>query len=143
MDPSTTLSLPVIELAPLISLGPAEAPSDALLAEARAAIDALHRYGVLIVRDPRAPAEANARFLDMLERYFGQDEAAKDKDVRKDVYYQVGRTPERTELPRNHCARVEGLVAGAGSERNRPLSLCPPEKDRKVRAKAHSRLAVD
>ena len=129
---SSTLTLPVVDLAPLLELPAGAAPSAELLAAARAATDALHRFGVLVVRDPRAPAEANARFLDLLERYFGQDEEAKARDVRKEVYYQVGRTPERTELPRNHCARIAGLDLGAGRE-HAPLSLCPPEKDRKER----------
>ena len=127
---SSTLELPEIDLAPLLSLEAGAAPSAALLATAHAAMDALHRYGVLIVRDPRASAASNDAFLDLLERYFEQPEAVKDADVRASVYYQVGRTPENVERPRDHCALARSL---GGGDRDRPRSLCPPEKDRKER----------
>ena len=127
---STTLELPEVDLAPLLALAPGAPPTAELLATARAATDALHRFGVLIVRDPRASAAANDSFLDLLEAYFQQPESARDADVRADVYYQVGRTPEHVELPRDHCALARSLGGGA---RDRPRSLCPPEKDRKER----------
>ena len=71
------------------------------------AADALHRFGLLLVRDARATEAANDSFLDMLEAYFAQDEAAKLADVRAELYYQVGATPSRVELPRDHCARID------------------------------------
>jgi isopenicillin N synthase-like dioxygenase len=127
---STTLELPEVDLGPLLALAPGSPPSAELLATARAATDALHRFGVLIVRDPRASAAANDKFLDLLELYFAQPDEVKDADVRKDVYYQVGRTPENVERPRDHCTLARSLGGGA---RDRPQSLCPPEKDRKER----------
>lgn len=44
------------------------------------------------------------------------------------VLLQVGATPNFTELPRNHCERMKGY-----DDANKPLSLCPPEKDAKWR----------
>jgi hypothetical protein len=41
---------------------------------------------------------------------------------------QVGVTPEYTELPRNHCPRIESYP-----EEDRPLTICPPEADPKWR----------
>jgi hypothetical protein len=40
----------------------------------------------------------------------------------------VGVTPEYTELPRNHCPRIESYP-----EEDRPLTICPPEADPKWR----------
>lgn len=68
------------------------------------------------------------RFLDMLERYFEQPDEAKAADVRKEMHYQVGTTPEHVELPRDHCERMKAF-----KDADKPLSLCPPEKDPKSR----------
>lgn len=123
MDP-TTLDLPVIDLQ--LILDTKDLTEDVLM-EADRALSALSTYGVLIVRDPRVSEEDNEQFLNLMERYFGQaDISAKDADVRSEVYFQVGRTPSHTELPRNHCERVKSL-------RDKPLSLCPPELDPKER----------
>lgn len=40
----------------------------------------------------------------------------------------MGVTPEYTELPRNHCPRIESYP-----EEDRPLTICPPEADPKWR----------
>lgn len=41
---------------------------------------------------------------------------------------QVGLTPSRVELPRNHCERMKAF-----KDADKPISLCPPEKDAKGR----------
>ena len=64
----------------------------------------------------------------MLERYFAQPDDARLADVRKELHYQVGATPSRVELPRDHCARMQAF-----KDTDKPLSLCPPEKDPKWR----------
>lgn len=127
---STTLELPEIDISPLRALEQGSEPSKELLETARAAMDALHRFGVLIVRDPRASAASNDAFLDLLERYFELPEEEKAADVRAEFYFQVGRTPENVERPRDHCSLARSL---GGDERDRPRSLCPPEKDHKER----------
>jgi molybdopterin biosynthesis enzyme MoaB len=33
-------------------------------------VDSLHRFGILIVRDPRAKEEENDQYIDLMERYF-------------------------------------------------------------------------
>jgi hypothetical protein len=90
--------------------------------------DAFHKYGLLAVRDSRAAESDNDRFIDMLERYFEQPDDVVAVDVRKDLHYQVGTTPSFTELPRDHCDRMRAM-----KELDAPLSLCPPEKDPKMR----------
>ena len=42
----------------------------------------LHEYGCLVVRDSRVSQADNNRFIDMMERYFEQDDAAKRADSR-------------------------------------------------------------
>lgn len=123
------IDLPVIDLAPLLALPPGTPPTPAVLAQAAAAAAGLHTHGLLIVRDPRASEADNSAFLDLMEAYFGQPEPAKLADVRKEQFYQVGTTPSRVELPRNHCDRMRAF-----KDADKPLSLCPPEKDPKWRA---------
>lgn len=123
-----TLELPIIDLQALLNLAPGEAPSAEILATAAIAADALHKYGLLLVRDSRATEEMNDNFLDLLESYFEQPEEVKLVDVRKEMYYQVGTTPSRVELPRDHCSRMRAFA-----EADKPLSVCPPEKDPKWR----------
>ena len=121
--------VPVIDLTPLLSLGVGEAPTPAVLAQAALAASGLHRFGLLVVRDPRASEADNSAFIDLMEAYFGQPEPVKMSDVRKELYYQVGSTPSGVELPRDHCDRMRAF-----KDADKPLSLCPPEKDPKWRA---------
>ena len=95
-------------------------------AECRKVADALHRFGVLIVRDPRVNETHNSTFLDMMERYFSRSDG--EVDARPELHYQVGVTPGGREKPRDHCARY-----GDYGPRDRPVSLCPPEYDPKWR----------
>lgn len=62
----------------------------------------------------------------MMERYFEQTDFT--TDARPDLSYQVGVTPELTEQPRNHCQRAAQLEAD-----DQPVTLCPPELDKKSR----------
>ncbi len=103
---ATVLDLPTIDLHAYLtwcSAGAGAAPDAAVTALAAQAAEGLHKYGVLVVRDPRANEADNDAFLDMLEAYFGQPEPQKLQDVRKELHYQVGTTPSRVELPRNQC----------------------------------------
>lgn len=60
-------------------------------------------YSALAVRDPRVSEQANNNFLDIVETYFDQPTDVKLQDARPEVGYQVGVTPENTEVPR--CGR--------------------------------------
>lgn len=71
----------------------------------------------------------NDAFLNMMESYFEQSDF--QTDARPELSYQIGVTPERTERPRNHCTRVREHF-GQRSE-DTPLTLCPPELDKKSR----------
>jgi len=88
----------------------------------------LHQYGFLIVKDPRVTMSHNDTFIDTLENYYGQSDDKKAPDIRKELHYQVGITPEKVEKARNHCSKVEKLDSD-----EKPLTLCPPEVDKKLR----------
>lgn len=121
---SDTLDLPVIELSHWLN----DKTSEEALKQCQAVADSLYRYGLLCVRDPRATEQDNNVFLDMLESYFEQPEEVKSKDVRREYSFQVGVTPEHTELPLNHCERMKSF-----KDADKPITLCPPEKDPKSR----------
>lgn len=62
--------------------------------------ECLRTAGALVLRDPRCSARDNERFLDMMEKYFGQADHLKQQQARPDYHYQVGVTPEGVEVPR-------------------------------------------
>lgn len=68
-----------------------------------------HKYGILIVKDPRVSEKDNDSFLDMLEKYYQQDEKIILKDARPEFSYQAGVTPSFVELPRDHCEKIYHL----------------------------------
>lgn len=144
---NNTLRLPAVDLTLFLNK---EADPAKYSLECAKVADALHKYGVCIVKDPRVAEADNFRFLDMMERYFEVSDGI--RDARPEYAYQVGVTPELTgtllflhdriecqlsdlfsdcdflERPRNHCARM-----GAYGPDNKPLSPCPPELDPKWR----------
>jgi len=117
------LDLPVIDLETFF--GKDKNP-EGYKAECAKVAEAFHKYGVCIVKDPRVQEKHNNTFLDMMERYFEGSDGK--RDARPEHHYQVGVTPSYVEKPRNHCARVGSL----GPD-DKPLTICPPEKDPKWR----------
>jgi len=64
----------------------------------------------------------------MMEKYYERKDDEKKKDIRKELYYQVGLTPSMTEQARTHCDKLKNV-----SQEERPLTICPPGADPKVR----------
>jgi len=95
-------------------------------AEIAKVADSLHRFGALVIKDPRVEEQSNTVFIDMLEKYFYNSDGK--RDARPEMHYQVGVTPENTERPRNHCHRSALL-----DEKERPYTGCPPDADPKWR----------
>ncbi|KAL7751516.1 hypothetical protein RI367_002979 [Sorochytrium milnesiophthora] len=89
------LALPLVDVGAYLT----DSTSAAARAECDKAAEALKTYGAVLLRDPRVSADDNSKFLDMMERYFDQPHDAKMKDVRKEVGYQIGATPEFKEEP--------------------------------------------
>lgn len=84
-------------------------------------VNLFHEYGFICVKDPRVNQQFNEEFIDMLEKYYEQNDRIKEKDIRKEVFYQVGLTPTRIERARNRCQLIEEL-----NQSDKPLTICPP-----------------
>jgi len=89
-------------------------------------IESLRKYGILIIKDSKVNKNDNEKFLNIMETYYENTDFI--TDTRPEYNYQVGVTPEFTELPRNHCNKVDLL-----DNENKPATLCPPELDIKSR----------
>lgn len=110
MEPNPLCSaLPVFDLGAFLAAP--GSPEAARLCAALAAC--LRSCSALVVRDPRVDTADNAAFLDLMERYFAQPAEARMADVRADLAYQVGATPEGVEKPR--CLRDPAILAHAAS----------------------------
>eukprot|EP01112_Ceratiomyxa_fruticulosa_P016129 TRINITY_DN483_c0_g3_i1.p1 TRINITY_DN483_c0_g3~~TRINITY_DN483_c0_g3_i1.p1 ORF type:complete len:401 (-),score=79.49 TRINITY_DN483_c0_g3_i1:103-1146(-) len=73
-------------------------------------VDTLRETSCLIIKDPRVIEKDNEAFLNLMERYFSQPIPELMKDVRPDLSYQLGATPENTEVPRDHHEVLQKLV---------------------------------
>ncbi|KAJ3315036.1 hypothetical protein HDV04_004836 [Boothiomyces sp. JEL0838] len=101
---ATTILLPVIDLQPYINVPNSEAAQK----ECKKLAEAITTYSAFAIRDPRVTEQENSDFLDLMEDYFNQSHEQKLKDARPELHYQVGSTPECTELPR--CGRDESCI---------------------------------
>lgn len=117
------LDLPLIDLNSYFNK---DKNADAAEKECKLVAEALHKYGCLLVRDPRVDEKDNAVFIDQMEEYFAISDGK--RDARPEFSFQVGVTPENTERPRNHCSKVKEM---AGEDK--PQTVCPPEADPKWR----------
>ena len=80
--------LPTFDLAPMLALSNGD-QSETVQQLCQAIANCLRDTGCLVIRDPRVKIEDNMAFLDMMERYFAQSTAAKMKDTRPDLHFQV------------------------------------------------------
>ena len=88
--------LPTIELRYFLDNSDSQESKD----QCKLLADALHRYGAIIIRDPRVTESHNDTFLSQMEQYFSQPHKIKMQDARPEYAYQVGVTPENIETPR-------------------------------------------
>ena len=95
----STFELPVINLSLYLN----NPSSQESLDECRKAANAFLTYSACSILDQRVTEQNNLDFLNLLEDYFDQPANVKMMDVRAELSYQVGATPELTELPR--CGR--------------------------------------
>jgi hypothetical protein len=70
--------------------------------------ESLHRYGILIIKDPRAQEQDNNDYIDLMENYFDSRgkqlySGEKLQDVKPEHHYQVGVCPEKQEIARDHA----------------------------------------
>jgi hypothetical protein len=81
------LELPVIDYNTFLNRDKDAGSKEAYKQECRRVADALHEYGVCIVRDPRVEESDNNKFLDMMEKYFELTDWV--RDARPEWHYQV------------------------------------------------------
>lgn len=94
--------------------------------ECEKVLESFRKTGILFVKDPRVEEKYNKEFVDMMEKYYNQPTEKKLKDTRPELSYQVGSTPELTELPRDHSEFISKF-----DEKNAPHK--PEGKDPKWR----------
>jgi len=104
-----------------------------ILAMCKQVAECLNKYGILIVRDPRAKEEDNDDYIDLMERYFESRgkilyAGGALEDARPECHYQVGVCPEGQEIARDHAERVL-----AYTPENKPASPIVPIPDAKWR----------
>jgi len=91
--------------------------------------ESLVQFGIIIIKDSRVDQAKSNKFLDMLEDYFDQPMASKQKDIHPELHYQLGATPNDIERARaDNCDFAASL-----SEDNSPTTICPPGYDPKWR----------
>jgi len=83
--------------------------SEQSLADSKQLAMTLKLTSCLIIKDPRVSEEDNSKFLDMMERYYDLPHDVKMKDVHPELSYQLGATPEFTEVPRDHLEKIKRL----------------------------------
>lgn len=95
--------------------------------------ESLHKYGILIFKDPRANEQENEDYIDLMEKYFDKTskiyyDGQKVNDAKPEFNYQTGVTPEQIEKARNHYEKVKHLP-----KEDQPRSKFPPTYDMKWR----------
>ncbi|KAF4921857.1 hypothetical protein CGCVW01_v005713 [Colletotrichum viniferum] len=124
------MDLPIVDLDVFLTQ-PRDSP--AVAAECAKAANALITYGALVLHDSRVSESDNTTFLDLLEDYFAQPEAALRRDERPELSYQIGVTLENTEKPKcavdEPCLQVIQRLAPS----ERPLDIGAHEPDPKCR----------
>jgi isopenicillin N synthase-like dioxygenase len=98
-------TLPVVDLEAYLNNPNSEEAQQAC----KQVLQILHETSCLIIRDPRVTHEDNSTFIDMMEDYYAQPFDVKKEDARPEQFFQVGATPEGTEVPRDHSATIDKL----------------------------------
>jgi len=103
--------------------------------ECQKVAECFHKFGILLIKDPRVDMQDNENYVDMMEDYFEQAGdlfyAGKEvADIKKDWFYQVGATPEFIEKARDHSEKIKSLNL---APEDTPVSPMTPIYDHKWR----------
>ena len=107
--------------------------SDEVKSLCKQVAESLHKYGILIIKDPRAKQEDNDEYIDLMEKYFDSRgkilySGEQLEDAKPEYHYQVGVCPEILEMARCHKERIQKYT-----EENKPISPLEPVFDAKWR----------
>eukprot|EP01117_Protostelium_nocturnum_P005102 TRINITY_DN1851_c0_g1_i1.p1 TRINITY_DN1851_c0_g1~~TRINITY_DN1851_c0_g1_i1.p1 ORF type:complete len:347 (-),score=141.26 TRINITY_DN1851_c0_g1_i1:69-1109(-) len=87
----------------------ADPKSEQAIQDCKRVAEILKQTSCLVLKDPRVSESENSKFIDMMEKYYELPLEEKMKDVRAELSYQVGATPEFTEVPRDHAEKIAKL----------------------------------
>ena len=128
--------IPIIEMKTFIDASNHSKPwNEQASRECQKVAECLHKFGILLVVDPRVKFQDNEDYLDMMEQYFekvGEDfyNSQEVKDIKPEHLYQTGLMPEFTEIARNHWKlRLELDL----DDEDQPFSPMTPVLDAKWR----------
>lgn len=130
--------MPVIDFE--LYMASKEAHGDSHLSEA-ARLECLkvaqcfHKFGILLIKDPRVDMADNDSYIDLMEKYFADTGAAFYRgetvsDIKPEFHYQVGATPEFIEVARDHAEKLRALNL---PREDQPFSPLVPVEDAKWR----------
>jgi len=129
--------LPIVNLADFLntdrSQNSCENLSEDILSTCKSVAESFHKYGILIIRDPRVNMQDNDEYIDLMENYF--DTQSKDyyagrhlDDEKPEYHYLVGVTTEQKEKARRHEKKINSLAP-----EHKPVSPVEPVWDAKWR----------
>ena len=101
--------MPIIDMELYLSTVTNCSPSQAALDECKKVAECFHRYGIIIIRDPRVNMDDNDEYINLME---------------------VGATPEYIEKAREHGERLDALRL---ADEDMPISPRVPVMDAKWR----------
>lgn len=115
--------MPVIDFAVYLKWQAGHPVSEEAHLECQRVAECFHRFGILVIKDPRVDFNDNEEYIDLMENYFERTgelfyTGEKVPDIKPECHYQVGATPEFIEKARNHSEKL--------------LSLCLPPQDTPV-----------
>ena len=130
-----TEEIPIIDMDAYLRGASEDSPSEAGLLECKKVMESFHRYGILLIRDPRVNMRDNDEYIDLMEEYFADvgDRFYANQpvsDIKPEYSYQVGATPEYIEKARDHSEKLTALQL---SPENTPISPLEPVYDAKWR----------
>ena len=109
------IDIPIVDLKTYLNdAANPEEMSDAAKLECKKVAECLHKYGMLLIRDPRVDMKDNDEYLDMMEEYFEKTgerfyRGEEISDIRKENDYQVGCLPEKIEIARDYSELIQSL----------------------------------
>ena len=127
--------MPIIDMELYLSTVTNCSPSQAALDECKKVAECFHRYGIIIIRDPRVNMDDNDEYINLMEEYFANvgDRFYTNEiidEIKPEFHYQVGATPEYIEKAREHGERLDALRL---ADEDMPISPRVPVMDAKWR----------
>ena len=83
--------------------------------ECQKVAECFHKFGILLIKDPRVNFQDNENYIDLMEEYFEKSgelfySGEKVDDIKPEYHYQTGATPENIEMARDHAEKITKLA---------------------------------